>query len=250
MEHLDLLIDLHRRNPRQGPGCDGETRKALDLARVDRSRPLRVADIGCGTGASTRILARELNARVTAVDFLPEFIAELEEQARAAGVADRIEPLVADMGALPFAEASFDLLWSEGAVYNMGFADGVGAWRRFLRPGGVLVASELTWTTAERPAELQAHWDGEYPEVATASAKFRVLEEAGYGPLGYFVLSESCWREGYYGPLQAGFAAFLERHGHSPAAREVVAAEEREIALYERYHPYYGYGVYVARRVD
>lgn len=53
MDDFSLLVDLHLRNPRQGPGGDAETRTALELARVDRSRPLRVADMDCGTGAST-----------------------------------------------------------------------------------------------------------------------------------------------------------------------------------------------------
>jgi ubiquinone/menaquinone biosynthesis C-methylase UbiE len=249
MDHLDLLIDLHLANPRQGPGGDAQTELALRLAGLDKAAPLTVADIGCGTGAATLALARLLpQAQITAVDFLVPFLTRLQQRGEAAGVAERVTPLAASMSELPFADGQFDLIWSEGAIYNMGFENGVKSWQRFLKPGGVLAVSELTWTTHVRPPELQAHWEREYAEVGTASDKIRVLERQGYSPLGYFVLPESCWLANYYRPLQAGFGEFLDRHGHSEAARAVVAEHEQEIALYEAHKAHFSYGVYVAKK--
>lgn len=249
MDHLELLIDLHQANPRQGPGDDAQTALALRLAGIDADAPQAVADIGCGTGAATLALARLLpRAQITAVDFLPPFLAQLQQRCEAAGVAGRVTPLAASMSDLPFADAQFDLLWSEGAIYNMGFERGVQSWRRFLKPGGVLVASELTWTTHTRPPELQAHWEREYPEVGTAADKIGVLERHGYSPLGYFVLPESCWLDQYYRPLRAGFADFLGRHGQSEASRAVVAEHEQETALFETHKAFFGYGFYIARK--
>ena len=251
MENLDLLIDLHQFNHRQGPGGDPQTERAFQLTGLDPAAPLTVADIGCGTGASTLELARLLpQAHITAVDFLPAFLVQLQQHTAAAGVAHRVSPWEASMDALPFADGRFDLIWSEGAVYNMGFENGVSNWRRFLKPGGVLVASEITWTTHARPPELQQHWDAEYPEVGTASTKIGVLERTGYAPLGYFVLPARCWLDNYYRPLQAGFSDFLLRHGHSEAAQAVVAEQAQEIALFEAYQDCFSYGMYVAKRVD
>jgi len=249
MTDLDLLIDLHRDGPRQGPGGEAETRLAVALSGLEGAAGLRIADVGCGTGAATLTLARTLDAHVTAVDLLPAFLAALENAARAAGLSDRIATLEASMDALPFAPGGFDAIWSEGAVYTMGFAAGVTAWRPFLKPRGVLAVSELTWLTDARPAELQAHWDREYPEVATASAKIAVLERAGYTPVGYFPLPERCWIDNYYNPLRRRLPAFLARHD-SAAARALADAEAREIALYERYAAFVGYGYYIARRAD
>jgi hypothetical protein len=42
----------------------------------------------------------------------------------------------------------------------------------------------------------------------------------------------------------------VDRHRGSEAARAIVAAEEREISLYERYRSFIGYGYYIARKVD
>jgi SAM-dependent methyltransferase len=249
MDDLALLIDLHRDGPRQGPGGDGETRLAVALSGLKPAAGLKVADIGCGSGASTLVLAQALDAAVTAVDFLPPFLARLEAAAEAAGLGGRIETLAASMDALPFEADAFDAIWSEGAIYNMGFEAGVKAWRRFLKPGGILAVSELTWLTEERPRDLERHWQRAYPGVATASAKMAILEKNGYSPLGYFPLPEACWLDNYYRPLQARFAAFLARHDNSEAARAVIAAEEKEIDLYERYAAFVGYGYYVARKV-
>jgi SAM-dependent methyltransferase len=249
MEEHRLLIDLHRQGYRQGPGGDGETERALDLARVDRLRPLQVADLGCGTGASTLVLARLLDARITAVDFLQEFLDVLEERAASLGVADRITTLACSIDDLPFADGAFDLLWAEGAIYNIGFRRGITEWRRLLRPGGLLVASEITWLTQHRPAELQSYWQDEYPEIDLASAKIGALEQNGYTPVGYFVLPEHCWLDHYYVPLQARFNTFLARNGNSPEAVAIVEAEQGEIELYRNHRQHYGYGVYIARKL-
>ncbi|MCP1337392.1 class I SAM-dependent methyltransferase [Futiania mangrovi] len=248
MDDLALLVDLHREGARQGPGGDAETRLAIALSGLRSGRNLKIADIGCGTGASARILARDLDATVAAVDFLPEFLAELDAAAVREGLGDRIETLEASMDALPFDDASLDAIWSEGAIYNMGFAAGIRAWRRFLKPGGVLAVSELTWLTRERPDELTAHWMQEYPQVDVASAKIALLEENGYTPAGYFALPRTCWLDNYYRPIQARFGRFLARHAHSDAAAAIVAAEEAEIALYERNAAFVSYGFYVARK--
>ena len=250
MEEFQLLIDLHKGANRQGPGGDEETEKALNLGAIDRDAPLQVADIGCGTGASTLTLARLMNARITAVDFLQDFLEVLERRAESMGLSEKIAPLCCSMDNLPFEDEEFDVIWSEGAIYNIGFEKGVVDWHRYLKAGGLLIVSEITWITASRPFELQKYWDGEYPEIDVASSKIGVLEKSGYSPIGYFVLPAHCWLDNYYRPMQDGFNDFLNRNGNSDEARVVVETENREIELYEKYKSYYSYGVYVARKLD
>ncbi|MEM1134132.1 MAG: class I SAM-dependent methyltransferase, partial [Pseudomonadota bacterium] len=200
MNELTLLIDLHSEGDRQGPGGDDTTQRAIDLSGLKEKQGLHIADIGCGTGASTVVLAQELDTQIDAVDFLPPFLEKLEAEARKQDVVERITTHAISMDVLPFAEASLDAIWSEGAIYNIGFEKGVRAWRYFLKPGGILAVSELTWLTDERPAELDQHWAQEYPEVATASAKMAILETNGYTPIGYFPLPPHCWLDNYYRP--------------------------------------------------
>lgn len=250
MENFHLLIDLHKNASRQGPGGEAETEKALYLARIDRTAPVKIADIGCGTGASTLLLARLLDAQITAVDFLQDFLEVLEDRAENMGLAGKVTTLCCSMDDLPFQEEEYDVIWSEGAVYNIGFEKGVKEWRRYLKAGGILVVSEITWMTASCPAEIQEYWEGEYPEIDLASSKMSLLEQHGYSPIGYFVLPEHCWLDNYYRPLQNNFKDFLRRNGSSEEARSIVEAEKREIELYEKFKNYYSYGVYVARKLD
>lgn len=246
---VQVLLDLHKPNPRQGPGSEAHTRLALEMSGLLERTNLRVADVGCGTGAATMVLAEKLDAQITAVDLFPEFLEELTIRAEGRGVARRISTLAVSMAELPFEAASLDAIWSEGAIYNLGFEAGVVAWRRFLKPGGVLAVSELTWLTAQRPAELQTFWDEAYPEADVASAKIGVLEKHGFTPLGYFALPVSCWMDNYYDPLRARFATLLREHDHSEAARALVASDEREIDLYARHKQHVSYGFYIAKKI-
>ena len=143
MDDLELLLDLHIGGERQGRGSDAATRSALALSGLTGRSGLAVADIGSGTGAATLVLAQDLDASVTAVDLLEPLLDVLGERARRAGIADRITTLAASMDALPFEPGSLDAIWSEGAIYNIGFEHGVRAWRSFLRPGGVLAVTEI-----------------------------------------------------------------------------------------------------------
>ena len=251
MDYYKLLIDLHKQGHRQGPGGAAETELALNLAKIDRNAAVKIADIGCGTGASSLLLAQLLRkSHITAVDLFQDFLDVLNKEAESAGVTDRISTLACSMDDLPFADEALDVIWSEGAIYNIGFEKGVKDWRRFLKKNGLLVASEITWITQSRPAEIQMHWDGEYPEISVASDKIRVLEKHGYSPIGYFVLPENCWLEQYYRPLQSRFDDFLSRNGNSEEAQAIVAAERHEIDLYARNKAHVSYGFYIARKIE
>jgi SAM-dependent methyltransferase len=249
VEDYQLLVDLHKNANRQGPGGEKETEKAINLAIIDRAAPLKIADIGCGTGASTLVLARLLNAQITAVDFLQDFLDVLEGRAKNLGLSEKITTLACSIDNLPFGDEEYDVIWSEGAIYNIGFERGVIGWNRYLKVGGLLVVSEITWITASRPSELQKHWESEYPEIDAASSKISILENNGYSPIGYFVLPEHCWLDNYYRPMQDSFNDFLNRNGNSEEARAIVEAENREIELYEKYKTFYSYGVYIARKI-
>ena len=249
MEELQLLIDLHIDGDRQGPGSKEETLRAIELAGLNQKKALKIADIGCGTGASTLALAEALKCKIIAVDFIPEFLETLSKRASKFGLQNRIALNSSSMEALPFGKEELDVIWSEGAIYSMGFQRGVGEWHSLLKPEGILAVSEITWLTKDRPREIQDYWQKEYPEMALASEKFAILEQSGFEILGYFPLKSTSWKENYYRPLEARFEDFLKRHQDSRAAQDLIKRERAEIELFEKYHEYYSYGFYIARKL-
>jgi SAM-dependent methyltransferase len=112
---------------------------ASDLAaRVAAHRPGRVLELAAGTGAVTRLLVEELHAEVVATDLNQGMV----EVGRAN--APRADWRQADAQALPFEDASFDLVLCQFGV--MFFPDKRGAFaevRRVLRPGGAFLFN--TW---------------------------------------------------------------------------------------------------------
>lgn len=111
------------------------------------------------------------NTPITGVNLFPTFINLFNANAQKLNLQDRATGVVGSMEALPFQPEELDLIWSEGAIYNIGFQRGLNEWRQFLKPGGYIAVSEASWFTEERPAEIDTFWNREYPEIDTIASK-------------------------------------------------------------------------------
>ena len=249
MTELELLIDFHKDAERQGPGSAADTLKALDLIDLSKNKDLKIADIGCGSGAQTVTLAQNIDGRITAVDLFPEVLRKVDIKAKEKGLTDKITTLKKSMDNLDFNREEYDIIWSEGAIYIMGFESGIKSWRKFLKTGGYLAVSEITWLTEKRPEEIDEYWHNEYPEIDTASNKIRILEQNGFSPAGYFVLPQSSWLDNYYNPIESRFNNFLKKHNYSENAKKLVDSTKEEIRLYKKYKEYLSYGFYIAKKL-
>jgi ubiquinone/menaquinone biosynthesis C-methylase UbiE len=248
MTELELLVDFHIGAERQGPGSQATTLSAINFMNIKNNKNLKIADIGCGTGAQTITLAKNLSGQIIAVDLLPAFLEKLNYKSKREGLDEKIITREMSMEALDFRNEEFDIIWSEGAIYNIGFEVGIKQWKKYLRPGGYLALTEITWLTNSRPSEIEEHWNNEYPEINTASNKIRQLEENGYTPVGYFSLPEECWFDNYYNPIEERFEEFLNKHNNCDIAKRIVEAEKEEIRKYKEYKSYLSYGFYIAKR--
>jgi SAM-dependent methyltransferase len=95
-----------------------------------------VLEIGCGTGVHARLLA-EAGANVTAVDLTPTAVELTRKRLELRGLAADVRE--ADAEHLPFADASFDFVWSWGVIHHSESTDAVvREIARVLRPGGTL----------------------------------------------------------------------------------------------------------------
>ena len=161
---LKLICDFFSNMERQGPGSPDVTLKALSFIDNLTDKSL-IADIGCGTGGQTMVLAGHIPGQITGLDLFPDFIDIFNRNAKQAGLQDRVKGIVGSMDNLPFQNEELDLIWSEGAIYNIGFERGLNEWRRYLKPGGYIAVSESSWFTDERPAEINDFWVNAYPEI-------------------------------------------------------------------------------------
>ena len=250
MTELELIIDLHKDSDRQGPGSERDTIRALKLTGLQNQNRLKIADIGCGTGGQTLTLAQYLEGHITAVDLFPDFLDQLTKRSAKIGLQNKISIVACSMEYLPFQQSEFDLIWSEGAIYNMGFEQGIKQWKNYLKVGGYLAVSEVTWISQSRPTEIEEFWTNEYPEIGMASDKIQQLENNGYTLAGYFYLNQESWLEHYYKPIEASFDLYLERHGHSELAGSVVNSYKAEIEMYQKFKDHFSYGFYIAKRSD
>ena len=241
-----LFFELFGDLPRQGPGSPASTRQALGL--VPNVGPhTRVLDVGCGTGAQTLALAQSSPARIVAVDIHPPFVDELNRKALELGISERLEARVADMRHLDFASGSFDLIWCEGAIYNVGLDTGLRDWRRLLRPGGHVALTEVCWQKPGAPAECVAFWNREYPAIRDICALLEAVAACGYETVGHFSLPASAWWDDYYRPLQDNVTAFRRRHQDDPEAQDLADQCQREIDVWHAYSDFYGYEFFVLR---
>jgi SAM-dependent methyltransferase len=240
-----LLVDLHQGLARLGPGSTAATLRALASCPELPVVP-RILDLGCGAGAQTLTLASSTSGPIVAVDRIPCFLAELRAAARLRGLGERIDIVQADMDALPFADARFDLIWSEGAVYNIGFDRGLAGWRPLLGPGGYLVVSELEWRGGDPPPELQAYWRENYPAMRSAEENRNAARALGWRVEDHFELPAEAWTD-YHGPLRDRIGAFRARHRDEPDAQAVADTTEEEMAVMDRYGALCGYGFHVLR---
>ena len=152
-------------------GADGNEKKERRQAQIDLIEELlkwsgvqqaqNILDVGCGIGGSSLYLAEKLNARATGITLSPVQAARATERAAAAGLAARTQFQVADAQAMPFADNSFDLVWSlESGEHMPDKTVFMQECYRVLKPGGTLIM--VTWChratdTGELTSDEQKH---------------------------------------------------------------------------------------------
>jgi SAM-dependent methyltransferase len=241
-----LFFEIFNGLPRQGPGDAASTIKALSL--VPGIGPdSRVLDLGCGTGLQTRVLAQHSPSRFVAIDNHLPFVEEANRQARALGVANRIETRVGDMRHVDVADVAFDLIWCEGAIYVVGFEAGLRLWRPLLVPGGHLAVTEVCWSKPDPPAECAAFWAREYPAIRNPPMWLSIIDACGYDTVGHFALPASSWWYDYYAPLERHVTQFRKRLRDEPDAQELADEIQREIDVWHAYSDFYHYEFFVMR---
>ncbi|MCB2261812.1 MAG: class I SAM-dependent methyltransferase [Candidatus Thiosymbion ectosymbiont of Robbea hypermnestra] len=227
-----------------GPGSNADTLKMLD--RLPRPPEGTIVDAGCGTGRQTLALANRLRLPIQAVDAYAPFLADLARRANEAGMAHLIQTHCMDMADIPHRFREIDLLWSEGAAYNIGFPHALETWYPALKPQGFAVVSELAWLRAEAPATARRFFRTGYPQMRHIDENRSLAEAAGYHILDTHTLPDETWVEGYYDILEPRAKALLTHP--EEAVRDFAAETLEEIRIFGCSEGSYGYVFYVLRK--
>jgi ubiquinone/menaquinone biosynthesis C-methylase UbiE len=119
----------------------GPSHRALlkRIRAVAGDQPLRILDVGCGTGVfATRLRAGFPNAQVWGVDLVAGMLAKGTRRWRVH--AGHIQPVQADSERLPFATGSFDVVTCANSFHHYPHQErAVAEMHRVLRPGGRLL---------------------------------------------------------------------------------------------------------------
>jgi ubiquinone/menaquinone biosynthesis C-methylase UbiE len=116
----------------------GGLRSTIELAkRVRMTSDLQVLDAGSGLGGPSRYLAETFGCRVAGVDLAPNYVAIAQLLASKAGLADKVSYTTGSITELPFADETFDLVWTQHVVMNIRDRDALyREIRRVLKKGG------------------------------------------------------------------------------------------------------------------
>jgi SAM-dependent methyltransferase len=227
-----------------GPGGNEHTLHVLRLLPGQQFRV--VVDAGCGAGRQTVVLAKELGTLIHAVDSYQPFLDDLLQRAKQADVGRLVQTHCMDMQHIPQVFHDIELLWSEGAAYNIGFANALETWAPALVPGGFVVVSELCWLKEQAPDAAMEFFRKGYPDMQSVEHNRAVVERAGYRVLGTHTLPRAAWVDGYYNILLPRARGLL---GHAdPSVRDFAAETVREIEVFDSSEESYGYVFFILQR--
>jgi SAM-dependent methyltransferase len=244
---LDLIIETHVRLERQGPGSPEMTVKALSFLD-NPNQILRVADLGCGTGGQTMVLAQNITGNIIGVDCCPDFINVFNDNAKKLNLQERVNGIVGSIESLSFQKEEFDLIWSEGVIDSIGFEKGLNYWYGFLKKNGYIAVTSPSWFTDERPAEIEKFWVDAVQGLGTIGYNISIMQKAGYNLIAAFTLPEKCWTDNYFIPREATEKILSEKHIGNKTVEAYIENDKYEVELYSKYKQYYGYVFYIGKK--
>ena len=245
MEHSYNPIDmLFRGMEKLGPGGNVHTLNVLRL--LPKRQFDAIVDVGCGAGRQTIVLAKALGTLVHAVDSYEPFLNELTHRAKEAGIEHLVQAHCMDMKDIPDVFQHIDLLWSEGAAYNIGFSTALTTWAPAINPDGFAVVSELSWLHEQIPDAVREFFVSGYPDMQSVHRNVAVAENAEYKVLNTYTLPKEAWVEGYYDVLESRAKALVNHPDSS--VRDFAVETVKEIEVFECSESSYGYVFYVLQR--
>lgn len=243
----EIFFEVFENLPRQGPGNRTCAASALGLCRALPEFPV-ILDLGCGVGGQTLQLAELTSGSITAIDSHAPSIERLQAAVVERGLSRRVSAIVGDMARLEQPLESFDLIWSEGALYNIGLCNALRLCHGWLRPGGYLAFTDAIWRKENPPPIVKAAFDLDYPTMAWLDDDLRALHDCGFELVGHFTLPDEAWWDDFYTPMETRITELRGAYANDSEASAILDRLASEPEMHRRYSDFYAYEFFVARR--
>jgi len=247
MEGIEYLYELCEALPRSGPGDNEYTRRAFNSISKSQKHPF-ILDIGCGQGMQTIELAKISNAKIIALDNHQAFLDILMKQAKKGGFEEKIIPQNMSMLDMNFEEKTFDIIWSEGALYFMGFQNGLKRCHQLLKDKGYLAVTELVYIVSTPPNPVVEYFESEYPDIKNIEGKIEIIKKEGFSLISNFTLPESAWLNSYYLPMENELLRLNKKYQGNEVALAVFEGFKNEADFYRKHSKFYGYEFFVMQK--
>jgi len=243
----EVFFEVFEDLPRQGPGNRNCAIKALGLCRELTEFPA-ILDLGCGVGGQTLHLAELTSGSIVAVDRHAPSIKRLQEAIAARGLSQRVSAIVGDMAHPEQPLGSFDLIWSEGALYNIGLRNALQVCHGLLRPGGYLAFTDAVWRKENPPPAVKASFDLDYPTMGSLDDDLAAIQDCGLELIGHFTLPDEAWWDDFYTPMEIRIAELRGKYDNDLEASAILDQLAAEPEMHRRHSDFYAYEFFVARR--
>jgi ubiquinone/menaquinone biosynthesis C-methylase UbiE len=248
MDGTEYFYELFEAIPRGGPGDNKSTQKAFKAIPKRPEQPF-ILDIGCGPGVQTIELAKLSKGRIIALDNHQAFLDKLINNARKEGLINCIVPTNISMLEMDFGENTFDIIWSEGALYFMGFQNGLRRCHQLLKKDGFLAVTELVYLVNNPPAPLIQYFGKVYPDIKPVKDNIDIIQNERFHLITNFTLPESSWLDCFYLPMEEELSRLNRKYRSNRIALAIFEEMKNEINLYKKFSDFYGYEFFVMQRI-
>ncbi len=143
---------------------------------------------------------------------------------------------------------SFDLIWSEGALYNIGLENALPLCHGLLRPNGYLAFTDAVWRRDNPPPEVKASFDIDYPAMGRVPDVLAAIGKTGFSLVDHFTLPDEAWWDDFYTPMARRIEDLRGKYAGDAEAVGILNQLALEPEMHRRHSDYYAYEFFVTRR--
>ena len=202
------------------------TREAfLKLPRLENPR---ILDVGCGSGVPTVELAKLSGGEVTGIDIDQSCIDDFNRKIREEHLSDRVEAFNISLAEMKFPDETFDIVWSEGVVGNIGFETSLKEWRRLLKRDGYLVI----------------HY-----QMSRVADVLPRIPQLGYSLTDTVALPEDAWWTEFYKYIEEKMDMLLKKYANNSNALKLINQYKTEMDMVRKHLSNFSCAFYIMKKI-